>query len=246
MIKCEKTNNSNFIAKLKYMKTTTYIILIILLTVWDGFSKGIETEKPDYKKIGKEISKESSDYYYPKLMEKFKNADTTMTLEEKRHLYYGYTFQEQYAPYEDPDYVDSLKVVLQKEQHGPADLNKIVVFSDSILSENPFDLSILSYQLYALEGLKDLILFDKKMAQATIIIDALLSSGDGRTQKTAFYVIETSHEYELLGILGLQFGGQQSLIEHYDYLEVAENQFGIEGLYFDVSPCLNSLKDMFK
>jgi len=38
----------------------------------------------------------------------------------------------------------------------------------------------------------------------------------------------------------------QSLIEHYDYLTVAKNDAKIEGLYFDVSPCLNSMSNMFK
>ena len=65
-------------------------------------------------------------------------------------------------------------------------------------------------------------------------------------KKEAFYVIYTSHEYDLLNILGFQFGGSQSLIEHYDYLTLAENEAKIEGLYFDVSPCLNSMSKMFK
>jgi len=45
----------------------------------------------------------------------------------------------------------------------------------------------------------------------------------------------------LLDILGFQFGGSQSLIGHYDYLTVQPNEADIEGVYFDVSPCLGSL-----
>ena len=79
-----------------------------------------------------------------------------------------------------------------------------------------------------------------------IIVDVLLSSGDGLTKKTAFYVIYVSHEYDLLKVLGFDYGGEQTLTEHYDYLLLGDNSKNIKGLYFDVSPCLNSLKNMFK
>ena len=83
--------------------------------------------------------------------------------------------------------------------------------------------------------------FQKKLTQLRTIVDVLMSSGNGKTKEDAFYVIDISHEYNLLSILGFQFGGSQHLIEHYDYLSVAENNQNIEGFYFDVSPCLNSI-----
>ena len=98
--------------------------------------------------------------------------------------------------------------------------------------------------MYALEQIGDRRNFEKKIVQLDIIVDALMSSGDGISKETAFYVINTSHEYALLGILGFGFGGQQSLIEHYDYLTLAENKEGVKGLYFDVSPCLKSLSGL--
>ena len=73
-----------------------------------------------------------------------------------------------------------------------------------------------------------------------------LSSGDGLTKETAYYVINTTDEYNLISILGFEFGGEQSLIEHYDRLTLAENDYNIEAFYFDVSPCLNSLSKMLK
>mgnify|MGYP000591948074 CR=1 FL=1 len=169
-----------------------------------------------------------------------------MTLKEKRYLYYGYSFQHTYSPYGHSDFNDSLKVVFQKDQHNNKDLQQIIEYADSLLVDNPFDLRAMNYHLYAFEKLGKKVEFDKKHNQMSIIIDALLSSGDGLKKKTAFYVIYTSHEYALLSILGFEFGGKQSLIDHYDYLEVAKNPKKIEGLYFDVSPCLNSLHETFK
>ena len=222
------------------------LVITILLVSTIAFSQNIKFKKPNYKKIEKEISKEKSDYYYPKLLKKYMTSDTTMTLKEKRYLYYGYSFQDSYSPYGHSDFNDSLRMVLNKKKHNNEELLKIIKLSDSVLVENPFDLRAINYQLYAYDKLGKKIEFDKKINQMRIIVDALLSSGDGLKKKTAFYVIYISHEYDLLNILGFEFGGEQSLIEHYDYLKVAKNSQNIKGFYFDISPCLNSMNDMFK
>ena len=223
------------------------IILITFILIGHlSYSQDWDIEKPNYKKIKKNIQKEKSNFFYKDLMNRFKKADTTMTLEEKRHLYYGYIFDENYSPYSRSDYGDSLRVVLRKEKIDSLDLNKIVEFTNKMLLENPFDLNAINYQLYSLDKLGNKESFDKRVNQLQIIVDALISSGNGKSKKEAFYVIYTSHEYDLLNILGFQFGGSQSLIEHYDYLTIIENEAKLDGLYFDVSPCLNSMSKMFK
>ncbi len=223
------------------------LILTFLLGSFFAFSQKMKTEKPDYKIIEKEISKEKSEFYYPKLLSRYINSDSTMTLKEKRYLYYGYSFQEAYSPYGTSNFSDSLSVLFKKEQLlNKEDLNKMIKFSDSVLVEYPFDLRAMNYQLYAFKKLGKKSEFDKKINQIRIIIDAILSSGDGLKMETAFYVIYISHEYDLLDILGFEFGGEQSLIEHYDYLKLAKNPQKIDGFYFDISPSLNSLNDMLK
>ena len=226
------------------MKRIILVSFILISSL--SYSQDWDFEKPNYKKIEKNIKKKNSNLFYKSLMNRFQNADSTMTLEEKRHLYYGYTFDENYSPYSRSDYGDSLRVVLQKEKLDSLDLIKVVDFTDKMLLDNPFDLNAINYQLYSLEQMGDKTTFNKKVTQLRNIVDALMSSGNGKSKKEAFYVIYTSHEYDLLNILGFQFGGSQSLIEHYDYLTLAENEAKIEGLYFDVSPCLNSMSKMFK
>ncbi|WP_452220862.1 DUF4919 domain-containing protein [Lacinutrix salivirga] len=223
------------------------IILITFILIGHlSYSQDWDFEKPNYKKIEKNIKKKKSNLFYKTLMSRFQKADSTMTLDEKRHLYYGYIFDKNYSPYSRSDYRDSLRVVLRKEKMDSLDLNRIVEFTNKMLFENPFNLNAINYQLYSLEKLGNKESFDKRVNQLRIIVDALMSSGNGKSKKEAFYVIYTSHEYDLLNFLGLQFGGSQSLIEHYDYLTIAENEDKLEGLYFDVSPCLKSLSKMFK
>lgn len=219
---------------------------ILLLAGISSSAQNWDFEKPDYDKIEKDIGEKKSKLYYPKLMERYQDADSTMTLEEKRHLYYGYVFQPGYSPYSNSAFADSLRLVLQKEKHSKEDLNNIIRFGDSVFVDFPFDLTTMSYQLYALDKKGDKEKFYSAIIRSQVVFDALMSSGDGTSKKNAFYVINTSHEYALLNYLGFRFRGTQSLIEHYDYLTLAENKYGLSGLYFDVSPCLNFMENLLK
>lgn len=235
------SSSSIFIKKMKYL-----LVLSLLLISHLSFSQNWVFEKPDYKTIEKNIKKKSSGFYYETLMNRYKAGDSTMSLEEKRHLYYGYTFNKNYAPYSRSGFEDSLNNLLQKEDLNAEDFQTIKMLTNLMLAKDPFDLSAINYQLFALEQTAAEDEFQIRVAQLRTVFDALMSSGNGLSKETAFYVISTAHEYDLLNILGFRFGGKQSLIEHYDYLTLAENEDGIEGFYFDVSPCLNSLSRMFK
>ena len=224
---------------------TLIVFLGLLLLVTPSFSQDDDFEKPNYKKIEKAISKKKSELYYPKLMERFLNSDWSMSLEERRHLYYGFIYEPNYSPYGNSDYNDSIKPLLQMKDHDTTHLLEIIRLSDLIMLDKPFDLDAINYKLYALDELGREAAFEKCIHQFRIIVDAIMSSGNGLEDNTAFYVIYISHEYDLLNILDFQFGGQQSLIGTNDYLKVAENEQDVEGLYFDVSPCLNHLNSMF-
>ncbi len=90
-------------------------------------------------------------------------------------------------------------------------------------------------------------MFQKRLTQIKIILDAILSSGDGRSKKTAIYVIKVNHEYFVLNILGFEYGDGQMLLDNkFDYLTVNKNDQGIDGLYFDISISLEKLNDLFK
>lgn len=219
---------------------------ILFLFLKQGFSQNQNFEQPDYKKIAIAIKDSDSNLFYNKLMQRYHASDTTMTLNERRHLYFGYVNNEKYAPYGNSNFNDSLSIVLNKKNIEMSDFDLLNKFSDAILKEYPFDLRTMNIKLYALEKMFKITEFQNCLTKATMVLDAILSTGDGLSKETAFYVINPSHEYDILDIIGFQFGDEQRLIDHYDYLKLAENDSNIEGLYFDVSPCLNALNNMFK
>jgi len=175
-----------------------YLILICVAMYGQAFAQKVELKKPDYKKIESNINDSNSPLYYSQLMERYLRGDSTMNLEERRHLYYGYTFQKRYAPYARYAYSDSVRSLLAREHLERDDYERISTFSERELRENPFSLSAINQKLISAEHLQDTTDFLIHLSKMRIVFDALLSSGDGLSRETAFYVISTSHEYALL------------------------------------------------
>lgn len=220
-----------------------FLSLLFLLVTAASFSQTEEFTKPDYAQIEKNVGDKKSPLYFDTLFERYKKADSTMTIEEKRHLYYGYSFQESYSPYGMSDSQEDLNEILQKQSTDKKTFEKLIKVSGKVLEDFPFSIRIKEFRMYAFKQLGKYKEARAEEIQASIIIDAILSSGDGATQENSFYVINTSNEYEILDILGFRFGGEQQLVEHkYDYLTLADNSYDIKGFYFDVTRLFESFK----
>jgi hypothetical protein len=79
------------------------------------------------------------------------------------------------------------------------------------------------------------------------VIETILSTGDGKTEETAWHVVSVEHEYDILKMLGFRFGGEQTLTNKgCDYLKVEQNKHDIKGFYFDVNKILEAEEKVFK
>lgn len=198
----------------------------------------------DYPSIEKNIKDESSPYFFPKLFQRYLANDTFLAIDDYHHLYYGYTFQDSYnsmARNED----ERLDALLDKETLEKADLLEIIELEKKWLETSPFDLEAIYYVMYGYiqtEHEIEAALWDHRMGG---LIEAILGSGDGDSLESAFHVAKVDDEYFLLQILGFEYGGEQSLIETCDYLKVAPNEYGVEGLYFNVERHFASMSKMF-
>ncbi len=228
------------------MKQHIVILALLCLTEHPAWGQS-KLVKPDYPVIQKTISDSSSSLYYPRLLGRYEEGDSSLTLEEKRHLYYGYQFQPNYNPYAPSSYRDQLRSLLSRDNHTTEDLNRLAAITDSMLAENPLDMDALSYKLYVNDKLGNQSEFTRYRNRGRIILDAIMSTGDGKTERTAFYVIDTSDEYTLVNILGFKFGGEQSLTKDFcDLLSLAPNEKKITGLYFDVHACFDFMSKQMK
>ncbi len=226
------------------MNFRIFILLFFLFLGVNAQEK--KFNKPNYKRINKLTSKKKSDFYYPKLMKRYLESDRNMTIEEKRSLYYGFVFRKNYKPYAASKYKPIISKLLKKPKLSKIDLNELLRQTDLHLYQHPFDVEILRVRVYVYKQLRNKINALKSRNQIKIIKDILLSSGDGKTKKTAFHVINTNHEHELLKMLGYQQVGRRKSINKFEYLTIKPNKDGINGLYFNLIQSVKSLNNKIK
>lgn len=71
---------------------------------------------PQYDSVAENIQKKESNCYYPVLWARYQQGDSTLTLEEKRHLYYGYVFDKKFSPYNPGGDTKKAYAILEKER----------------------------------------------------------------------------------------------------------------------------------
>jgi len=134
-------------------------------------------------------------------------------IETLRGIMFGYTFTE--------DYVNNRHVSPFSIQYW----EDVVDFGENI----PNDWG---------EKIDDEVIVELCQNRIDQIVDTLLSTGDGKSPGTAFCVIDTYQEYELMREIftfGIPEKIRQSLLEGgIDCIEFASNEYGVEKLYFDV------------
>lgn len=218
-----------------------YYILALFLVVKAG-AQSSDTTAPDYVSIENNITNEKSPFHYPKLLERYNRADASMTTEEKRHLYYGYALTDNYAPFSRTKEEKELYELLVQKNPGKAEYEKVLEYTAVIQKNYPFSLRIKDYRIYCLKELGRSQEAANEMEQREIIIDAVLSSGDGKTKDSSLHIINPVNEYEFIELMGFEYAGKEFLIENkYDYLALNENSYDLGGMFFDVTPCLQAL-----
>ncbi len=217
------------------------IFLIISLNFFlSGFGQIDEPNPPNYNLIEREIKNPDSEFYYEKLLQRYRDHDTTLTQEEYRHLYYGYVFSDSYEPYWQCAYIDTLSTLYSGKDLTQRDCDILLKYASMCYDEFPFDLKqikMIAYT-YHLNGQEDEANLWSNKARS--IIGAILSTGNG-DKNNAWHVIAKSHEYEVIRSFGLS-PTEQSLVEgRYDMIKLSQNQNGVTQYYFDVGRLLVEL-----
>jgi hypothetical protein len=216
---------------------------ILLFTI---FIIGISTsaqevtfKAPDYNAIEKEIKDKSSSYYYPKLMERFVANDTLLTNDDYQHLYLGYVFQPKYNAFWKSPEDKKLRQFYAKEQLDTKDYDEIIKLANHSLNDFPFDLKQLNFlsYIYHLKGDEAAA----KMASLKFhsILNAILSTGDGKVCETGFHVILVEHEYLMLNVFEIE-SKSQALVGNCDYLSFEKGKYKVDGIYFNIEKMLEN------
>ena len=204
--------------------------------------------KPDYAKIEQITKDPKQKTYYPKLYKRYESNDASLTVDDYFLLYYGSFFQDKYkgSIAAGIKYDDSVKAIFDKGELTNDDRKKLVRYTTQQLKSAPFEIRFLDrmYSLYKMLGdTANSIIYEVKLE---MIAKTVFSTGDGNTDTTGIHVISVSDEYSIINLLGLKFGGSQSLTEHgCDYLTLQPNDDHLEGIYFDVTQIFKEYDKVF-
>lgn len=208
--------------------------------------KKLKPEKPDMEKIKKEVNDPSSKYYYPKLMKQFESNDTSMTLDQFRHLYLGYVFQEDYNPYRRSSYSSKMENLYYRDKHTLAECDTIIKYAELSLKDDPFDLRQMSFLIYAYQEKKKYNLAKIWQYKLNHLLEAIVSTGTGLDEENAWIVINPMHEYNLINFQNHVVDAQEDRPPYYDYITIKDaDKKDPKGFYFDVRYLLEEYNRKF-
>lgn len=222
-----------------------FIFICLFVAIYNTKAQEFTFQEPDYDLIKKEILDSSSDFYYPRLITRLVSFDTTLNNDEFRYLYYGYIYQKNYEPYWHSKYEDTLLKYYQSEEINAKDYDKIIELTTQSINEFPFDLRQMNFLAYTYHLKGDDVMAKKVSYRFYGTVDAILSTGDGKTCKTGFHVISTSHEYVILNVFQFQLLSQ-ALTGNCDYMQLVKDKRNIDGIYFNIQKLLEKNMEKFK
>lgn len=223
----------------------SFVALLIFFISWSSQSQRISNI--DFDEIESAIKDSTSGFYYPELIKRLIGLDTTLTLEDYKHLYYGSVFQANYHPYGSSNAKKSFTDAFRAGEY-----KKAIEKGEIVMNENPVDPELLvKMSISYLETGDD----DLKRIYAILyysFLEVIYKSGDGKYVESAYVVVSVDHEYLIVADLGLKVT-QQALISDCDRLTISKKgqkrkkgQKKIKELYFNVRMPLLSLSKSYK
>lgn len=232
------------------MKKIVILFAALIVSV-AAFSQEKTYTAPDFKKIKKAVKSKKSEMYYPKLVQRFIDVDSTMTYEQVYNLYYGAVTQSLYDPYGYFDADKQLDELFEGRDWTKSDLEKGLNIVNKQLEKSPASLYFTLYKFRIYQKLygEESEEANRVSNQLGDVLTAILSTGNGLSMKTATYVLYICDEYAIMNLVGVKRTEQELVHEgkrSFDVLTIDENEYGLEKLYYDVSVMMDYLDKVLK
>lgn len=205
-----------------------FFLLFILFSVF-GFS---QKSKVDFKAIEKSLKSSDSPYNYEKLIFKYKGYPKSLDSIESQYLYYGRNFRGNRVTTSDEGFKNLAEAFKQNK------FEDCIKQGKALYDKDPTNLDILLILLRAYDSMKDGNNFVHHLNQFRALADGIKSSGDGKSEKTAYLVNSVGDEYILLNILNIgndyTRGSKPSKDGMIDVWEKGDQKIYIKVLYLDL------------
>lgn len=192
-----------------------------------------EFQIPDYESI-QTIGKES----YEALLQRFRVADSTLSVQDIQAVYYGSAF---YGYLAGALNMTELNGIYYKKGH-----QGLASYLDDYLSSAPVDINAILFRMSAAHETNDTITFNRYIWMYRQLCQALFATGDGDSKETAIHVVNVADEYALMNyVMDLQVGMQTLLTSGHDMFDVITKNGRKTYVYFDIQLVLALERQMF-
>lgn len=189
----------------------------------------------DYDSIAQTVAMFGTPNYYPTLLERYNSADSTLTTEDFRLLYYGYPTQPTYRPLINSLYADSLSFSFGRRTNPtPQEFRRMERYALAILAEEPFSLRDLNVLAFIYQKLGEEELAAKQMFKIEGVVAAIQSSGTGFFQRSPFYITYLRDAEDMLTLLGAKHLNVIVVNRKLEYFPVSNLPTkGMKGIFFN-------------
>lgn len=188
------------------------------------------------------ISEPSSPYYYPNLMMRYEQGDTTLNEEDYHYLYYGYAYQEAYRPLVPNEAFDKVMLLVSNldiDHPEVRSLQEILIALEDALGRDPFNPQLLNLKAYAYGALGNREAEQSAYEQMRHVMMTIEDSGDGLTKESPCHILMFDHALSLLASYGLNTERAKIISREVEYIPLTLPRVvmgkKIKGYYFDYS-----------
>jgi hypothetical protein len=238
------------------------LLLIVSAVFLMGVAKGQVVEEtavvgyttPNYEQIKKDCADKHSDRYYPKLVKRFAEVDTTLDVTDMQTFYYGQAYLDGYYPYQRYDEFDEIRTIMRKDDAPTIeDTRKIVKLADAVIAKCPAEPMAYYYKFVGQSMACEYFGGDtaekrQTQLQFQMLFYTIASTGNGISPELAMHVVNTSHEYMMMNMYGFRSSEQvlMSIDGHnYDMFLIEPNDYDVDTLYFNIDCIVNSWSSLF-
>jgi len=191
-------------------------------------------QAPDDEKIDLAINNASSPFYYPTLMERYRQGDDKLTTEDYRHLYYGYLHQSTYDPFTSVPQMDSIIVLLMHDPDlVPDDYERLIYFGSKVMESDPFNPRVLNVMTYAYSVIGDEENAAKSARRFNGVMDAILSSGEGNKENSPWHILYFNHAEDVMDQFNIQYHKPVIVSRTTEFFRLIKRAGNTRGYYFD-------------
>ena len=204
------------------------LFLLLNLILSNKISGQTEYSRVDLKEIKKNVKSKKKTTYYPLLFDRYKNNDSTLTIDDYKHLYYGTYFQKNFSWWADHRRNEIFRLI-EKD-----DLTRASSYCDSMLNILPMSSQLIKLKIDILSKQNiDKNEIEKYKLKLKMLLTTIGLSGNGKSKENAFLVLYIADEYEYLrNVIGMKEMGMQSFQMPFDHMCFKKVDDSNECLYF--------------